>query len=1049
MTFKHKLSKRLAMLRDEAVVVSAALILGCEPGAPTAAPSRPVFNSTASQPATVTDLAATATTDTSATLAFTAIDDGAGLPANYDVRLAVAPLSWGLASSASQGSCKTPLSGAVPGSMLTCTVLGLQPGTTYEFQLVAFRGTLDVDAVFGELSNIARATTKLRTPGTVTDLAASGATDTSMTLTFTEVNDGMGRPASYDVRFGVEPLSWGSASSVERGTCKTPVAGTSIGATRSCKVRGLNRATRYQFQLVAFRDTLNVNAVFSALSNVAAAATQVAKPGTVNDLAVINATDSSITLSFAEVGNGTGAPASYDVRLATGTISWCSAHHVTPGSCATPVAGSAIGAKPTCTVLGIAASTGYQFQLVAFRGTLNVDAVFGVLSNVASSSTTAEASTVASVASVTVSPSTVSQMAGTTQQFSVALKDSTGADLSGRPVTWTSSSPAVASVTSTGLEASVAPGTATITATSEGQSGAAAITVTVVSVASVAVSPATATVVVGQTAQLTATPKDASGNPLSGRVVTWASGATAVATVNGSGLVTGVSGGSATMTATSEGKSGTAAITVSAAVANPGTVANLAVASVTANAVTLSFTEVTNGAGQPASYDIRWAQGTLSWASATSVAQGTCSVPLAGTTIGATRSCTVAGLTAATSYQFQLVAFRGTLNVDAVFGGLSNVASGTTANSTAPVATVTVSPASVSLGVGATQSLTATMRDASGNILTGRTVTWASSAPLLATVGGSGLVTGVAVGTASITATSEGQSGTATVTVVTSLPGGEPLFDVATGDALIYQDNMDQYTTPHDMDSWPGYSLHPFYPDLYPNNYAVITSAHGGSGKALRLVYDKGNGDRFIWKTNPENISSWYAPGNAAFVVQYWFRISKNGGPGGGPGYGSTAVGMKWVEFWNVGGGARTQFSVTLGDATTGPLWHVNPASRGPVGYQPVGPYWNQLNNNQWHRVTYQYQPASSPGATDGVARMWVDGTKIVDVSAAAAGITPPGGTKVWCTLAEVATLDVAQTGMINLGEYMNGGLGDGVTDLPMALDFDDFMWWKLPTRIR
>ena len=80
---------------------------------------------------------------------------------------------------------------------------------------------------------------------------------------------------------------------------------------------------------------------------------------------------------------------------------------------------------------------------------------------------------------------------------------------------------------------------------------------------------------------------------------------------------------------------------------------------------------------------------------------------------------------------------------------------------------------------------------------------------------------------------------------------------------------------------------------------------------------------------------------------------------------------------------------------------------------------------------------------------MWVDGTKIVDVSAAAAGVTPSGGTKVWCTMAEVAQLDTYQTGMINLGEYMNGGLGDGVTDLPMTLDFDDLGWWKLPARIR
>src|SRR5207253_1702156 len=87
-------------------------------------------------------------------------------------------------------------------------------------------------------------------------------------------------------------------------------------------------------------------------------------------------------------------------------------------------------------------------------------------------------------------------------------------------------------------------------------------------VAAVTVSPAAPTVQVGQTAQLTATPRDASGNPLAGRVITWQSSNGAVASVNGSGLVTavasGAGAGSATITATSEGQSGTAAITVTA-----------------------------------------------------------------------------------------------------------------------------------------------------------------------------------------------------------------------------------------------------------------------------------------------------------------------------------------------------------------------------------------------------------------------------------------------------------------------------------------------------
>src|SRR5438094_8399379 len=80
--------------------------------------------------------------------------------------------------------------------------------------------------------------------------------------------------------------------------------------------------------------------------------------------------------------------------------------------------------------------------------------------------------------------------------------------------------------------------------------------------ASLTISPATATIRVGQTLQLTATPKDSAGGTLTGRMVTWTSGNPSVATISGSGLVAGVTAGSATITATSEGKSSTAALTV-------------------------------------------------------------------------------------------------------------------------------------------------------------------------------------------------------------------------------------------------------------------------------------------------------------------------------------------------------------------------------------------------------------------------------------------------------------------------------------------------------
>ena len=114
--------------------------------------------------------------------------------------------------------------------------------------------------------------------GTISDLSVSAVASTSVTLSFTQVDDGTGQPASYDVRYAVSPISWGSAPSVTSGTCTTPVAGTAIGSNMTCTVLGLSPSTKYDFQLVPFRGTLNVNAVLGSLSNVASAVTTGALP---------------------------------------------------------------------------------------------------------------------------------------------------------------------------------------------------------------------------------------------------------------------------------------------------------------------------------------------------------------------------------------------------------------------------------------------------------------------------------------------------------------------------------------------------------------------------------------------------------------------------------------------------------------------------------------------------------------------------------------------------------------------------------------------------
>jgi len=167
-----------------------------------------------------------------------------------------------------------------------------------------------------------------------------------------------------------------------------------------------------------------------------------------------------------------------------------------------------------------------------------------------------------SVAAVTVSPATSALLTEETAQLSATVVDSTGTVLTDRTVSWSSSDVAIASVSGTGQVTAVTPGTVTVTATSEGRSGTAFVTVTRPAVAAVQVSAASNEVPVSGTLQLTATSLDSTGSTLLGRAVIWTSSNTARATVSNTGVVTGVALGSVTITATSEGKSGSVALTV-------------------------------------------------------------------------------------------------------------------------------------------------------------------------------------------------------------------------------------------------------------------------------------------------------------------------------------------------------------------------------------------------------------------------------------------------------------------------------------------------------
>ena len=246
------------------------------------------------------------------------------------------------------------------------------------------------------------------------------------------------------------------------------------------------------------------------------------------------------------------------------------------------------------------------------------------------------------------------------------------------------------------------------------------------------VTPTTAELTaLGATEQLTAEVRDQNGNVMAGAEFSWASSDDAVATVDGSGLVTAADNGTATVTATAGSASGTAAVTVTQV---PDSVAVLPVeATIAALGDTLRLAaEAFDANGRAV------AGAEFSWASSDD----------AVATVDGSGLVTAAG--------------SGTATITASVGSASGSAVVTVMQS---VASVEVSPAAETIGLGSTLQLTAEGFDENGDAVAGVEFSWESSDDAVATVDATGLVTGVAEGMVTITATSGSAQGTAEISV--------------------------------------------------------------------------------------------------------------------------------------------------------------------------------------------------------------------------------------------------------------------------------------------
>ena len=264
-------------------------------------------------------------------------------------------------------------------------------------------------------------------------------------------------------------------------------------------------------------------------------------------------------------------------------------------------------------------------------------------------------------------------------------------------------------------------------------------------VATFDVAPGALALTAGDERQLAARPRDSAGTDLTGSLdVQWTSSDGAVARVTTDGVVTAVASGVAQITARIAGHSATVGVTVTAPVAaRPPTVTPqpARVASVT---VTASTQSVSVGDRVQLRVVAEDAQGT----------------PISDRPV--TWRTDDSGIAIVSSSGLVTAMAEGTTQITATGAGLSAVTRLTV--TPVAVASVRISPDQRTIRPGETVQLTAVPLARDGAELRGRPIAWSASGDVVR-VSPTGLVTGVAPGLATVTASSEAQSGRATISV--------------------------------------------------------------------------------------------------------------------------------------------------------------------------------------------------------------------------------------------------------------------------------------------
>jgi hypothetical protein len=369
-------------------------------------------------------------------------------------------------------------------------------------------------------------------------------------------------------------------------------------------------------------------------------------------------------------------------------------------------------------------------------GATTIAATSGAVSG--SSSATVDASDISSLA---VGPGNPTIAQTTSQQFSATgtFNDGSTHDLTNQ-VVWTSSDTTVASIgKSNGLAKGLTPGNVTINAALGTLNASANLTVTNATITSIAVTPTGRTIPAGTKLGYTATGTFSdSTNQVITRDVTWASDSVSVATIGNSGIATAVAPGNANISATLNSVTGSTSLSVNSvtltAISVTPTTAALAPASTMFYGATGTYSD---GSTRAITNAVQWSS------SATNVATITNSGQATGQSVG---TATITALQGSVNGTAGLVVEPSVLTSVQITPGSATIAEQTSVHFKA-IGT---------FADGNTQNLT-------------NSAIWTASPSSVATVsvapGSRGLASGIAPGTATITALFAGQVGTASLNV--------------------------------------------------------------------------------------------------------------------------------------------------------------------------------------------------------------------------------------------------------------------------------------------